>query len=158
MNNVLKEIANKLRQTGYIGGKVILLHTKDLPIEYGVRSVKYYKDNIDCFKELNSMRNITSRLGYSLLEYYYEDITNKKGNGCIEDALKIIFSNNMIPCTNIYDKEKTAVACIGFRGMRGKPNLYFFGDNPYMRLADGYCIGNHLVKYDRNTDSYIKIC
>lgn len=153
-----RALFDKLRQTGYIGGKLIFLHTKDLPLEYGVRSVQYYKDNIDCFKELNSIRNIVQRLGFSLLEYYYEDITNKKGNGCIEDALKIIFNNKMIPCVNTCDKEKTAVACIGFRGMRGEPSLYYFGDDPFIVLADGYCIGNHLVKYDKGTNSYIKIC
>lgn len=152
-----KTIFNKLMKTGYIGGKCILLHTKELPINFN-GNFDYVKKNAQSFKDLNSMRNVINRLGLTLLEYYYEDITPKRGNGCIEDALKIIFKNNMIPCVNTQSGVPTAVACIGFRGLKGKPNLYLYGDDPFIQLADGYRLGRYLVKYDKNTDNFIKIC
>lgn len=100
------DVFETVRSNGYVGEELILLCTKDFNC----------KKNTD---KLNKMISIYSRIGFNVKVLYYEYFTSKRGNGCIEDALKTISQN---PNFNGFYQ---TLKCIGFRGISGEQKLYY---------------------------------
>lgn len=107
-----KGICQQLMSQGCIGDEVILMFSMEVNM-----------------RTLDSICMTLRRIGYCVTVKFYENFTNRKGEGCVEEAIANYLKGRPIPSKGIN--------IVGMRGKNGKQYLYTVGVKYIGSSADG---------------------